>query len=51
MTAGEQAFADNKVTPAEATQLDRVAADVERSLSEFRRLLAGARSEGLRVVE
>jgi len=51
MATGAQAFADNKVTPAEATQLDRVAADVERSLSEFRRLLAGARSEGLRVVD
>lgn len=51
MATGAQAFADNNVTPAEATQLDRVAADVERSLSEFRRLLAGARSEGLRVVE
>ncbi len=51
MAVGAQAFADGKVTPAEATQLDRVASDVERSIAEFRRILAGARSEGLRVVD
>jgi len=51
MSAGAQAFADGKITPAEATQLDRVAADVERSLSEFRKILAGARADGsLRLV-
>lgn len=51
MAVGAQAFADGKVTPAEATQLDRVASDVERALSEFRQLLAGARADGLRVVQ
>lgn len=51
MSAGAQAFADGKITPAEATQLDRVAADVERSLSEFRKILAGAQADGgLRLV-
>ncbi|MCI0999185.1 hypothetical protein HWD97_03725 [Ochrobactrum sp. C6C9] len=51
MAVGAQAFADGKVTPAEATQLDRVASDVERSISEFRKLLAEARVDGLRVVQ
>ncbi len=51
MATGAQAFADGKVTPTEATQLDRVASDVERALSEFRKILAGARGgDGLRLV-
>ncbi len=51
MAAGAQVFADGKITPAEATQLDRVTADAEHTLSEFRKILAGARADGgLRVV-
>ncbi|PRD42471.1 hypothetical protein C5748_16240 [Phyllobacterium phragmitis] len=53
MSAGAKAFADGKLTPAEAQQMDRVANDVERSLSDLRKLLAAARSPEahIRVVE
>lgn len=51
MATGAMSFADGKVSPAEAAQLDRVASDVEAALAEFRKVLAGARGgDGLRLV-
>ena len=51
MAAGAAAFADGKVTPNEATAIDRVAAELERSLSAYRQALAGIRAAGgLKVV-
>jgi hypothetical protein len=46
MVAGAQAFADGKVTPNEATVIDRAAAQLEMGLSEYRKALAGIRAEG-----
>lgn len=46
MAAGAQAFSDGRVTPAEATSIDRAAAQLERSLAEYRKALAGIRAEG-----
>ena len=51
MRAGAAAFADGKVTPNEATAIDKAAAQLERALSEYRRALAGVRAEGgLKIV-
>lgn len=51
MAAGAAAFADGKVTPAEAQTIDRAAAQMERSISDYRKTLAGIRAEGgLKVV-
>lgn len=46
MAAGAQAFADGRVTPNEAVSIDRAAAQLERSLGEYRKALAGIRAEG-----
>lgn len=45
-SAGALAFADGRLTPAEALQIDRATAALEASLAELRQLLAGARSAG-----
>ncbi|WP_367272037.1 phage regulatory CII family protein, partial [Mesorhizobium sp.] len=51
MAAGAAAFADGKVTPNEATTIDRAAAQLERGLSQYRQALAGIRAAGgLKVV-
>ena len=46
MTAGALAFADGKLTPAEATQIDRALSSVERSLADYRRVVAAVRGQG-----
>ena len=46
VTAGAIAFADGKLTPSEAVQLDKAAADVERALADLRKSTAHARGEG-----
>ena len=47
----DAAFADGRVTPTEATQIDRAAGELERSLSAYRKALAGIRADGgLKVV-
>lgn len=46
MTAGALAFADGKLTPAEASQIDKAVASVERSLAEYRKVVAGVRGVG-----
>lgn len=46
MTAGALAFADGKLTPAEAQQIDKAVASVERSLAEYRKVVAGVRGAG-----
>lgn len=51
MTAGALAFADGRLTPAEAQQIDRALAAVEKATSEYRKVIAGVRgSGGLSVV-
>lgn len=51
MAAGAAAFADGKVSPNEATTIDRAAAQLERGLAEYRKALAGIRAAGgLKVV-
>lgn len=51
MAAGAAAFADGKVTPNEAANIDRVAAQMERGLGEYRKDLATIRATGgLKVV-
>lgn len=52
MAAGAAAFADGKVTPSEAAGIDRAAAQLEQSLGEYRKALAGIRADGgLKIVE
>lgn len=51
MATGAQAFADGRLTPAEAQQVDAAASQLERSISDLRKALAGARSGGFSVVE
>lgn len=51
MASGAAAFADGKLTPAEAADMDRAASKMEQGLSDLRRLLAGARGSGLSLVE
>lgn len=46
MTAGALAFADGKLTPAEAQQIDRALAKVEAATAEYRQVLAGVRADG-----
>ena len=46
MSAGAAAFADGKVTPAEAQIMDREAGRLERSLGELRKLTARVQAEG-----
>lgn len=46
MTAGALAFADGKLTPAEATQIDRALAKVEAATAEYRKVVAGVRGQG-----
>jgi hypothetical protein len=51
MAAGAAAFADGKVTPNEATTIDRAAAQLEHGLSEYRKALAGVKAAGgLKIV-
>ncbi len=51
MAAGAAAFADGKVTPNEATAMDRAAGQLELALSQYRKALAAIRSEGgLKIV-
>lgn len=50
MAAGAAAFADGKLTPAEAQQMDSAASTLERSVAELREALAGARGKGLTIV-
>lgn len=55
MATAAQAISDGKVTPTEATAMDREAADLERGLSAYRQSLAIIRASGggkteLRVV-
>ncbi|GAB5505815.1 MAG: hypothetical protein Rhirs2KO_09780 [Rhizobiaceae bacterium] len=52
MAAGAQAFADGKVTPNEATAIDRAAGLLEQAVAAYRKTLAGIRADGgLSVVE
>jgi hypothetical protein len=51
MAQGAMAFADGKLTPAEAAALDRASASTERALSELRMAIAGVRGTGFSVVE
>jgi len=46
MSTGAMAFADGKLTPSEAVQIDRAAAQLERGLQELRKATANARGEG-----
>lgn len=46
MAAGAAAFADGRVTPNEATGIDRAAGALEQALGEYRKALAGIRAEG-----
>lgn len=46
MAAGAAAFADGKVSPNEASTIDRAAAQLERGLGEYRKALAGIRANG-----
>ncbi|KQZ82043.1 hypothetical protein ASD64_09085 [Mesorhizobium sp. Root157] len=46
MTAGALAFADGKLTPAEANQIDKALASVERSLADYRKVVASVRGHG-----
>lgn len=51
MSAGAAAFADGRVTPNEAVAIDKAAGQLERSLSDYRKALAGVRAEGgLKIV-
>lgn len=51
MQTGAMAFADGRLTPAEAVGMDRAAATLERALADYRQSLAGVRADGgLRVV-
>ena len=52
MRAGAAAFADGRVSPNEATTIDRAAANLQDALVEYRKSLAGVRAQGgLSVVE
>lgn len=51
MNVGARAFADGKITPAEATEMDRVAANLEAKAADLRKNLARAKSNTLQVVE
>lgn len=46
MSVGAAAFADGKVSPNEAGNMDRAAANLERAVGEYRKALAGIRAEG-----
>ncbi|WP_421925515.1 phage regulatory CII family protein [Neoaquamicrobium sediminum] len=46
MTTAALAFSDGKLTPAEATQLDRIASRVERAMEDLRKATASARGAG-----
>ncbi|MGE0425278.1 MAG: hypothetical protein AB7O88_23670 [Reyranellaceae bacterium] len=46
MTAGALAFADGRLTPAEAGQLDRALSQVERAVADYRKVVAGVRGKG-----
>lgn len=46
MSAGATAFADGRVTPNEATAIDRAAGQLERALGDYRKALAGIRADG-----
>jgi hypothetical protein len=51
MREGALAYADGHLTPAEGAQLDRALAKVQESVSDYRKLLAGAKAAGgLKVV-
>jgi len=47
MSAAALALADGKVTPAEATTIDRGAANVETAMAELRRALAAIKANGV----
>ncbi|CAI2936129.1 hypothetical protein [Aminobacter niigataensis] len=51
MATGAASFADGKVTPSEAAEMDRAASRMEHGLAELRKTLAGARAGGLSIVE
>lgn len=46
MAAGASAFADGRLTPAEAHVIDRSCSTIEAGLSDLRKALAGARATG-----
>lgn len=46
MTAGALAFADGRLTPAEAAQIDKALSAVERSLADYRKVVAAVRGQG-----
>lgn len=46
MTAGAIAFADGRLTPAEASQIDRALSSVERAVAEYRKVVAAVRGQG-----
>lgn len=50
MATGAAAFADGKLTPTEAQDMDRAASTMERGLAELRKALAGARGGGFTIV-
>lgn len=51
VSEGAAALADGRITPAEATTLDRIAGDVERAMGPLRRALAAAQAGPLRSVK
>ncbi|MER9814264.1 hypothetical protein [Mesorhizobium sp. M0129] len=51
MSAGALAYSDNRLTPAEAVQIDKSLAALERTIGDYRKDLASARAAGgLKVV-
>lgn len=50
MNIGSVAFADGKITTAEATQMDRATSELELRASKLRRALAAAKNGALRVI-
>lgn len=46
MSVGAAAFADGRITPNEATGIDRAAAQLQEAISEYRKALAGIRADG-----
>lgn len=51
MASGAAAFADGKVTPAEAAQMDRVASQLEKLLGPLRLALAKVKADGSEVIQ
>lgn len=50
MNAGAAAFADGKITPAEAVAMDRAAGTLEQKVAQMRNALAAAKTGSLQVI-